>query len=312
MADLQTITIASGSGHVVEEGITKLRDDLIKAANNFADTADPAATTHGRSWYRTDEDRFYYRDSGGTKTAMLGPGYKLYAELDCNLQKLKGMRLKDYATGSLPAAGAGEDGAVRYDSTKKQAVLYTDAGRFYVPLLNIDATDYFPIPCDLNVTGSGTPATAGTTRWGGWVMDADSEELNWVARYVVPDGWTGANDLLLEVEFYLSALETANDDVDLDCNWHSLTHASGDAVDKTYTAATQVNYDIGASAVNALDKHKTRITLAYNDATNPIAAGDAVAGYILRTTTVGDAGKVAGIVVTKINLLVPVFRHRWL
>lgn len=311
MADLQTITIASGSGDTVTGGGTKLRDDLIKVANNFADTADPAATTHGRSWLRTDEDRFYYRNAAGAKTAMLGPGYKLFADLDCNAKELDGAHAQEFVTGSLPAAGAGEESRFAWDSTKKLWVVYTDAGRFYLAPLNLDGTDYFAIPCDLNVTTLGTPATPDVqTKKGGFLLDAASEALNWNTKHRIPDGWTGAHDLKLDVAFMLDGAEAANDVVDARTDWIAETPASGDDANRAVTASAAVAYDIGGTAIGAKDLHTARLTLAYNDATNPVAAGDMVSGTIVRTAA-GGAGKVAGIIVYQATLLVPVFRLRY-
>jgi len=309
VADLQTITIASGSGDTVETGITKLYADLAKASNCFSDTSDPSSPAEGRVWWRSDEQKGYiWTSAAKAQIVML---HTLTTDLDFNGNEAQTLHLEELATGSLPTPGAAQESRLEYDSTLQYATLTTDANNFYLAHMNANAGDYVAISCDLNVSAAATAATADTnTRLGGWLMDATAEELNFVAKAPVPEGWTGANDLLLKVCFLLSAAETAADDVDMDCNWLSLTAASGDGSDKTATAASTVNYDIGGTAIAQYDMHTLTVTIDHDDATNPVVAGDYISGYLQRNT-VGGAGKVAGIIVVSATLLVPSFRIAW-
>lgn len=309
MADLQTITIASGSGDTVEQGITKLYADLAKVAKMLVDTSDPSSLAEGLVWWRSDEQKGYiYTSSAKTQIVML---HTLTTNLDFNGNEGRTLHLEEKATGSLPTPGASQESRVTYDSTLKYANLTTDANNLYLAYMNSNAGDYVAISCDLNVAAASTAATASTaTRLGGWLMDATAEELNFVAKDPVPEGWTGANDLLLKVCFLLAAAETAADDVDMDCTWLSLTATSGDGSDKTGTAASTVNYDIGGTAISQYDLHTLTVTIDHDDATNPVAAGDYISGYLSRNTVDG-AGKVAGIIVVSATLLVPSFRIAW-
>lgn len=306
MSQLTASTISAGAGDSGTTVLTNHEANGILLQKNFIDTADPGSPPNGQEWIRSDETK-KYAQIGGSKTEVLWK-YVLNQDLDCQSNNLTNYVIESLATGSLPTPAAGTKGRWTFDTTLSYPVYTTATANYYVAGFNVDASEYVAIPCSLNtaLTVAGAATAATDTRLGGWLMDATTDELNFLASLPVPTGWTTANDLLLEVEFHLVAAETASDDVDMDCSWLSLTPGSGDGTDKTVTAATTVNYDIGAAA-SALDVHKLRVTIDYNDATNPVAVGDYISGYIVRNT-VGGAGKVANIAVHRVTLLVPCFR----
>lgn len=308
MSQLTASTIAAGSGDSGATVFTNHEANIILVQKCFYDTADPTSPVNGQHWVRSDEQKKYVYTSGA-KTEVLWL-YKLNQDLDCQSNNLNNYVIESLATGSLPTPAAGTKGRWTFDTTLSLPVYTTATANFYAAGWNVDATSMIAIPCSLNVSQAAQAATADTTtRGGGWLMDHTDDELNFVADAPVPSGWTGANDLYLEVCCSLSAAETAADDIDMDCEWLSLTPGSGDGWDKTKTAATTANYDIGAAA-SQYDMHKFRITIVYNDATNPVAAGDYISGYIERNT-VGGAGKVASIVVHSVTLIVPCFKGTW-
>ena len=311
MSQLTASTIAAGSGSSGTTALTNHEANEILLQKNFIDTADPGSPPNGQEWVRSDDVKKYCQIAGA-KVEVLWK-YVLNQTLAAQGNEITTLHLEQLATGSLPTPAAGTKAQITFDSTVSIPVYTTATANFYTGGLNVDASEYLPIRCDLNadvVTGGQTAATADvTTRGKGWLFDATTDELNWNAMDPIPSGWTGANSPLLEVLWSFVATETAGDDNDLDCSWLSLTPGSGDGWDKTKTAATTSTYDAGA-AVTAQDVHKQRITLVYNDATNPVAVGDYMNGYI-KKNTLGGAGKVGSIVVHSITLLVPCFRVAW-
>lgn len=309
MSQLTASTISVGAGDSGTTVLTNHEANGILLQKNFIDTADPGSPPNGQEWIRSDDVKKYCQISGA-KTEVLWK-YVLNQTLNAQSNQITNLVSESLATGSLPTPGAGTKGRHWFDSTLSISGYTTATANYYHGGFNVDASEYVAIPCSLNtaLTVAGAATAATDTRAGGWLMDATTDELNFLASLPVPSGWTAANNLILEVEFHLAAAETANDDVDMDCSWLSLTPGSGDGTDKTVTAATTVNYDIGAAA-SQYDVHRLRVTIVYNDATNPVAAGDYISGYIVRNT-VGGAGKVANIVVHRVTLLVPCFRGVW-
>lgn len=311
MSQLAVSTIAAGSGDSGTTVVTNHNANEILLQKNFIDTADPSSPPNGQEWVRSDDVKKYCQIAGA-KVEVLWR-YRLNATLAALGNEITTLHLEQLATGSLPTPAAGTKAQVCFDSTVSLPVYTSATANYYNGGFNVNASEYVAIPCSLNVaviTGGQTAATADvTTRGAGWLFDATTDELNFVALAPVPSGWTAANSVLAEVEFSLVAAETAGDDNDLDCSWLSLTPGSGDGWDKTKTAAAISAYDCGAN-VSAQDVHTQRITLVYTDATNPIAAGDRISGYI-KKNTVGGAGKVGSVVVHSITILVPCFRGVW-
>ena len=146
-----------------------------------------------------------------------------------------------------------------------------------------------------------TAWTAGTSPAArGYLFDATGESMT--LQCVVPANFSDDADLALEMWWVLNTAETAADDIDVDCNWISVTPGV-DAINKTSTAATAGATDIGA--VNGqYDTHKVSITIDYDDATNPVDAGDVLLMEINRKT-MGGAGYCAGTALIAARLVYP-------
>jgi hypothetical protein len=211
------------------------------------------------------------------------------------------------ATGSLPTPAAGTEGELPYDSTVKQHVTITDADKIYVANANADATDYVRLPCMMHVGGLATPATANTTtEWGGWTLDATAEELICVATLPIPNGWTGANDLFLDIDFLLLNAETDGDDARFDGVWISVSNTDLASDARTETAFAAVDQD--CSSGTQYDKYRVSLTIDHDDASNPVAVGDIFRATIFHAIT-GPATPVAGVIVVGAYVRVPVFNY---
>lgn len=238
--------------------------------------------------------------------ATLG-GPKLTTDLFCNDKQLQSALLHAIATGSLPTTAQ----RVWYDSTLKLLGFSDGTDRWYASRYKIGGTSLRSIPCDLNVTTLGTPATASTaTILGGWLLDATAEQLNVVAKEAVPVGYTGAHDCQLAVDVILAAAETANDDIDHNGVIRSVRAGEGPGKSSTAMTALDENksagsYDIGPDNAQ-YDRHRVYFSIDYDDATNPVAAGDYLAATINLATITG----VAGIVVVGAEYLIPCWDGR--
>ncbi len=129
----------------------------------------------------------------------------------------------------------------------------------------------------------------------GFLFDADTELLT--IQFCVPKDWDGESDIDLVLHCILNAAETANDLID----WETSIKSIADH-ENILTAGTQtpgVNHDIGDFNADG-DFHIVFIVLDYDDGTCPIAADDNVSITLSRTSNVGTAGYVAGVIVIDI------------
>jgi len=146
-----------------------------------------------------------------------------------------------------------------------------------------------------NPPTAGTQGTTPTTR--GKLFNATNELIS--RRVRVPAGFSGAHDLTLRVEGVLNTAPSASTTLDLTCNLVSITPGNGESCTKTSTAATG-SYNVGTNNA-AGDDVIVDITLDYNDATNPIAAGD----YLTLELSMTNVTGVTDFIFTGAELLAP-------
>ena len=278
----------------------------------LADTNDPASPLDYERWIRSnvpeEPEAFIELPTGGKTRILLL--YKLLEALDCNLQQLNNLALEKLTTGTLPAVNAANNGRLSYNDTIDRAVLNAAATRAYLAQCQVDGANKLAIPCDLNVLGLGTPATASTaTDRGGWLLDAAADELNVVARRPIPSGWSlvpdAGKDLTLRVTCLLANAETAGDDIDMDGDWQAERSGAAGPSSVAFAAVTK---DIGSQfAQYAL--HDVDLVVDWDsDATN-LAAGDWFKGKINHAASAA-AGAVNGVIVVAAQLLVPVLNYQ--
>ena len=273
-----------------------------KNRNHFIDSAAPASPVEGMLWFDdNDATRFvcklYQNGAWVVLTDKIAEGNR-----DFDGKQALTFLIERLATGSLPAASAANEARLAWDSTREQGVEVGSAQRWYQGRWRTDGTAEKRIPCDLQVTNLGTPATASTaTDMGGWLLDAAGEELNIIPLSAVPYGYTGAHDLYLDVACLLGVAETANDDIDMTGNYISMTPGT-DGTGLAETTIAAVASDIGSSAAQyAL--HSVRLTLDWDLPASNVAAGD----YIRATITRNGLTNIAGIIVVGATLAVPCY-----
>lgn len=151
------------------------------------------------------------------------------------------------------------------------------------------------LPMEQFRKGVAAPTEATRNGVAGFLFDADAETL--YVQFCVPKDWDAASDIDVAIYCLLNADETANDLIDWETSVVSV--ADHEDVDVAPTQTPGVNHNIGAdNAAGTL--HKVTLTLDYDDGTCPIAAGDNVTVELSRTSNVGNAGYVAGVIVLDI------------
>lgn len=157
-------------------------------------------------------------------------------------------------------------------------------------ILSGNNSDYIPRDLPLNLWTKGatppTDATIGSSpATPAWLLDAVGESA--VIKVKVPAGYSADADVKLRLAFALNVSETANDDLDITADVRVVEPNSNEALDGTSTQYTGT-VDIGSNTAQ-YSVHEVEIDLTYNDATNPIAAGDWIAIEFHLTNVTGVA-----------------------
>ena len=153
-------------------------------------------------------------------------------------------------------------------------------------------TKHESIPANAAVLGPNapTPTTIGTAR--GLGFDADNEAA--YLEYEVPDSFTGSGDLTFKI-YWSGASGDAFADTETckwDLNYRSL--AEGEAMDNGTAVTASVTYTQSGAGTDK-EFFVSEITLDYDHADQPIAAGDLLVIQFDRDVT-GDTYSGAGIV----------------
>ena len=134
-------------------------------------------------------------------------------------------------------------------------------------------------------------ATKGTTpAVPGLRFTATNQKITRLVR--VPAGFSGLDDVKIRVEMVLNQAESVGDDINLTLNYE--VRAVGEAFGGTSSSVTGTT-DVGSNNADG-KRHTVEFTLPFDDADNPIAAGDliAVEMTLTNTTTIGDVLFVGG------------------
>lgn len=204
-------------------------------------------------------------------------------------------------TSSDPTPSANNVGQQIHHTGISKGKVVADASTIEVICSGSNA-DMIPIelPLESWTLGSTPPtaATVGTTpAMPALLFDATGETVSRGVR--VPAGYSGDADLTLRLQFALVTSETAGDDINITLDLVSVNTDSDEAVTQTSTQAT-VSHDLGAT-VTQDTVHTVDLTIDYDDANNPVAAGDwlVLEFHLTNTTTVSSVHFVGG------QLLVP-------
>lgn len=144
-----------------------------------------------------------------------------------------------------------------------------------------------------------TKITVGTTpAVNGLLFDAVNEVYQ--VQFMVPDDWTGTDDITMDLFFALEGGETAGDSIAFTGDYVAGTVGT-DTVTKTSTQLLVTELVVaGCVAANCL--YKVTFTLDYDDADNPLAVDDVMVMDIHRT----NITNVAGVILVSIAIHAPI------
>lgn len=274
-----------------------LDDRTDSLQSSFSGTAYPGSPVEGQLCYRTDTDILYvYSDASWSEIATAGN--ELAADMEFSFQEAKEMRVENLAADE--AVAAGKDGHVFYHTGEGELKFVDNGVDTAVKTVRsvIQGTTVRELNLPLSAVGldASNPPTAGTKgttpTWRGYLFDATNELMSFVVR--VPADYHTA-DLTLRLKCVLNQAETANDDIDWSGNVRSIV--SGESASGTSTATAASLTDIGANNADG-DMIDCDITIDYDDADNPINAGDTLCVEINRT----DLAEVGGVILVAATL----------
>jgi len=175
-------------------------------------------------------------------------------------------------------------GALEVDGTA-----YLDGG-IKVPPYNVD----YVMPAGGAILGATAPTFEVNGIVGGLGFDADAEAA--YLNFEIPSSWDGTSDLKLKVYWVAESGDAPllNETVKWDFEYRSLVWGTEDADNGTAVTAT-ATYTETADPGDDQDTHTTEITLDFDDANQPLTAGDVIIGRFDRDVT-GDTYSGLGIV----------------
>lgn len=245
-----------------------------------------------------------YYDPEGSGDAWYECGSVLHTDLtavDGN-HELIGWRFEN--TGTAPTPGAGTVGQVILDTsggTNRMKVV-RDASTLDT-VMHGNAAEYIAIDLpigswDFDATNPPTATTVGTTPTiRGWAFNATNEQMSTSVR--IPDGFSDTADCKLRFYCALESAETASDTIDATFDYVVLTPDNNEVLTKTSTQSTVSESIAANNSQYAL--HQFDFTIDYDDANNPIDAGDLLIGQF----ALSSVASVAGIIVVHAVFLVP-------
>lgn len=297
----QTFTTPnSGTGAEVDDD---LLDNTNTLRSSFSGSSAAGSPVQGQLWLDTSAAEYalkVYGDLEGTGAAQYEIGSVLHTDLKLRNNQLVDVRLENKTAETTPGAGVIGEVYLHTTAAKMRVIVSATVREVVMSGSNVD---YIPLTLparawDLDATNPPTAVTVGTTPTiRGLLFDATNEKMS--IAVPVPAGYSADADLKLRVWCYLNAAETASDTIDAAIQVLSLQPDNGELATATSTQYTK-SESIGAQNTQyAL--HKFDFTITYNDATNPVAAGD----MLEIEFALSSIASVAGIIFRSAQLLVP-------
>lgn len=281
-------------------------DNLLANTNtlrsSFSNATAPSTPVAGQLWLDTTLNLLKVYgdiDGGGADWFAIATAYT-DSDVDLVLNQLLNARLENQAGNETP--GAGNVGQVYLNTTTAKMMIVSSATLLDTIVSGTNA-EYIALDmpvkaADWDATNPPTAVTVGTTPTiRGALFSATNQAVS--GNFRIPDGYSGDADLKMEVSFALNAAETANDTVDATLDMVVTTPHLNETLTKTSTQAT-VSFDIEAHNAQ-YSTHVLSFTIDYNDATNPVSAGDEIEWEF----SLSSVASVAAIIVRRFTLRVP-------
>jgi hypothetical protein len=306
------------TGDSITVSILELEQRTLEVRNHHSGASAPADPAAGFTWHDTSavpHRLWLYSqiDGGDPAWQPLGPLSRLPGPINADPAtdddreapwQHYALRVENRAT--LPSAVAGNAGLLVYKTGNGEIyVADQPVANAWKALLSVTQsasrdTVELPMEGDVGNDAANPPTIATKGALEGWLFDATAEKRTFA--FVMPKNWQGATDAQVRLWCVLDADETAGDDIEWSGEVRTVVPGA-EKVGKAATALAASSTDIGAAADAIADGalHVCELTLDFDDATNPLAAGALVLVTVWRTT-VGGAGKVSGTMVFRAEL----------
>lgn len=296
----------SGTGAQVDDDLCENTDTL---RSSFSGTSFPGSPVDGQVCYRTDLDAYYYYNG----TTWVEQGSALKGDLDLQgdgttFRQLLNARLENASADPTPSADELGRAVLKTTSGAEKVKVVTTAAKLET-VWSAGNTDYQRVELptgawERDATNPPTPVggTAGTTPTiRGLLFDNVNELMSACKR--IPAGYSEDADLVLRVfDMLKDAGEVNGNDVEWTLDVVAELLNTAGVLVKTSTQYTGFR-DIGAfTSIHSIGY--VDIVIDFDDATNPIEQGSMIC-MELRRTSVGGAGKCAGVAFLGAQLLVP-------
>lgn len=290
----------SGSSAAVADALLVNTNTLRSA---FSGSSAPGSPVQGQLWLDTSAASYVlkvYADLEGTGAAWYVVGSIGAGALDLKNNQMVNVRLENVTSETTPAAGVIGEVYLHTTNAKARVIVSATVREIIWSASNVDyqRVELPATAWDRDATNPPTAATKGTTpTCRGWLFDAANELASIAVR--VPAGYSADADLKLRLFCVLNQAGTPSDDIDWTLDLVSVTPSSADVLSQTSTQAT-VTKDLGATVADG-SWHVCDLTIDYDDANNPVAAGDLLFLQIHRT----DLANCGGVIFVGAQLLVP-------
>ncbi len=291
------------TGSALDAAIDALLANDIELRKSFASSSSPASPVSGQIWIDTSGASAVlkvYGDLEGTGAAWYEVSRVLHGSMLGGNNQLVDIRLENKSSHTTPASGVVGEVYLLTTDGKARLVVSATVREVLLSASNADnlAVDAFS-SLRLDATNPPTAGTKGSTPTvRGWLFDAANELASFCVR--VPAGYSADADVKIRLECVLNQAESSGDDIDWTADYVVRAPASAELVSDTSSSATAAK-DMSTHVAEGA-WHYVDIALPYNDATNPIAAGDLLCVEIHRT----DLANCGGVIVVGAQVLFPV------
>ena len=302
----QTFSAIDQAAQTVTAIITILdsRTDTLRAC--FDGGTAPTSPVTGQLWLDTSGSPYILKiygdyDGGGAAWHEILGSAKLTDNPECNFTQVKELRVENL--GSHESVSAGKDGFL-YLLTGTGEMYFQDqavdgVNKHLTAVTDGTTTDSINLPLENRMLGA-TPPTAATKGTSpvlhGYLFDATAEKMTLAFR--VPANYSADGDLTVRLSCVLNQAETSGDDIDWSGDLRVVDHTED--VTGTSTAVAASLTDIGATVADGT-LIECNLTIDYDDANNPVAAGDWCFLEIYRT----NLTEVTGVILVAATLVYP-------
>jgi hypothetical protein len=299
----QTWVTIDQTTHTATQCIGHLDDKHTTLRSAWSGSSAPSSPVQGQLWLDTSASEYVlkvYADLEGTGAAWYEIGKVLHGDLKLRNNQLVDVRIENLNSHTTPASGVVGEIYLYTTDSKARLIVSATVREVLMSASNVDfvAINVPASAFERDISNPPTAATKGTTpTLRGWLFDNANELASIAVR--VPAGYAADANCKLRLLCVLNQAETSGDDIDWTVDRVCIKPAAAEVVSGTSTQETvaqDMSTFVSDGAVHAVD-----IALVYNDATNPIEAGDLLVMEFHRT----NLANCGGVIVVGAQVLFP-------